>query len=181
MQEEWRNVVDFPEYLVSNYGEVRSLRTERLLKPHVNQRNVSYVVLVLDHVQKNRSISKLVADAFLEPPIRPVFNTPINRNGDRTDNVVTNLLWRPRSFAIMYVRQFNYPLRHGFRQPVVEYDTEEVYPNTFEAAITFGLLDIDVAKAALNQAGYKKYVFPTDQRFDLYETDIYEEGLFYEG
>jgi hypothetical protein len=180
MQEEWTEISEFPGYIVSNYGSVRNLMNERIVVPSINPHNVAYVRLFHNRTQHTRSVAKLVADAFLPPPPRPIFNTPINLNGDRADNQVTNLLWRPRSFAIMYVKQFRYPLRHGFRKPVIEYDTEDVFENTFVAAITFGLLDIDIAKAAVNTTAHQKEVFPTYQRFDIYEEEDPYRDLYFD-
>ena len=73
-----------------------------------------FVGLFRDQEQYKRSVALLVAKAFLKQPSE-FFDTPINLNGDRLDNQVINLMWRPRWFAIKYNRQFREPILSIFR------------------------------------------------------------------
>ena len=114
----------------------------------------------LDHIQHKRSLTVLVADAFLPPPPNPSFNTPIQLDGDRANNDVENLMWRPRWFAVKYHLQFHRP-RRGFIVPIVEIHTGETFPTSWEAAIKYGLLNSEIRDAAMNRT----FVWPTYQEF----------------
>lgn len=159
----WEPIPEFPGYSVSDQGEVRNNNSGRVLTPTANQHGVSQVGLMLDKHQYKRGVALLVATSFIEPE-NEAFDTPINLNGDRMDNRVENLMWRPRWFAITYHRQFHNDLR-GFRKPIVEINTDEVFDTSWDAATKYGLIDREIMLAALNRT----YVWPTYQEFRLIE------------
>lgn len=166
--EEWRVVQHFPNYSVSSAGRVRSDikfkngNTGRILTPKANQRGIAQVGLWHNEVQYKRSVALLVAHAFIHTARPLKFNTPINLDGDRFNNRVENLMWRPRWFASEYFQQFR-SRRAGITTPIVEVKTEEVYENSWVAALTFGLLDKDIYEAIRERT----YVWPTYQRFEI--------------
>ncbi len=162
---EWSIIKDFPRYAVSELGEIRNLRTERILKVKVNQYGVVGVGLMRDGLQFHRSVSLLVAQAFLKP-LRAPFDTPINLDGDRYNNTVSNLMWRPRWFAIAYNRQFKEAFSDAIELPII--DTKEptiVFANSFECATQLGLLEKDLVLSIINRT----YVWPTYQEFGIVE------------
>ena len=117
-----------------------------------------------DGEQKHRSVPLLVAKAFL-PDSVGAFDTPINLDGDRHNNHVANLAWRPRWFAIRYNQQFRYPQENRIMAPVVDLKTGEISENSFECAKKYGLLEKDLIFAILNRT----YVWPTYQEFGIVE------------
>lgn len=166
--EEWRVVQHFPNYSVSNTGLVRSdIRykngnTGLILQPATNQRGIVNVGLVHNGIQYRRSVALLVAHAFIMTarPLR--FDTPINLNGDRYDNHVANLQWRPLWFARRYHSQFSYGVAR-ITSPIVELGSGDVFSDSWVAAVTYGLLDCEIFEAVEN----KTYVWPTYQRFEV--------------
>ncbi len=157
----WREIADFPSYSVSNEGEVRNDNTERIIRQAQTRSGTAYVGLMDRGTQRKRAVALLVASAFLLVKPFPTFNTPINLNGDRLDNQVTNLSWRTRRFAAQYVQQFNYyTLDYG---PVEEMDTRSEFETSWDAATTYGLLDRDIRESTTNRSR----VWPTWQRFRL--------------
>jgi NUMOD4 motif len=159
--EDWRAIRSFPRYSVSTLGRVRNEKTDRLVTMSVNQRGFVIVGLMRDKVQYKRSVTGLVARAFLPPPPNDSFDTPINLNGERTNNYVENLTWRPRWFARKYYWQFLPNAPRGFMVPVEERKTGEIFNTSWEAAITYGLLDREIFIATLNHT----FVWPTYQTF----------------
>ena len=97
INEEWRIIADFPNYEVSNYGEVR-----RVWKNHTNLKATAvngfgYEIVHLSRngENKHRPIHRLVAAAFIDNPD----NLPeVNHiDGDKLNNCVSNLEWVSRS------------------------------------------------------------------------------------
>jgi hypothetical protein len=162
--EEWRMIEQFPDYSVSNYGRIRSDKFDKIMSLSENQFGVVQVGLMRDGEQKHRSVPLLVAKAFLGPP-EPPFDTPINLDGDRHNNAVENLAWRPRWFAIRYNQQFRYPRQNTIEEPIVDLKTGDISENSFECAKRYGLLEEDLIYSIFNRT----YVWPTFQEFGIYE------------
>jgi hypothetical protein len=160
MLTEWQQIRSFPGYSVSDAGFVRNDETGRMMTRLINQSGVVNVGLTKNKIQYKRAVALLVADAFLVPPRHLTFDTPINLDGDRTNNRVDNLLWRPRWFATKYFRQFR-DLMSSPDLPVEELNTHEKFENALEAATTYGLLEMDVRLSIANRTE----VWPTYQRF----------------
>lgn len=85
--EEWRKIKEFPEYEVSNYGNVR--HRERLLTPYKN--NKGYMYVSLSKTEQQKRVHRLVAEAFIPNPDNKPFVNHIDT--DTTNNFATNLEW----------------------------------------------------------------------------------------
>lgn len=164
MQKEWREIVEFPSYSVSSTGLVRNEETDREMTRHVNQRGIVNVSFNRRGVQYKRSVSVLVATAFVVMARSLKFDTPINLDGDRLNNHASNLMWRPRWYATEYFRQFHID-QQGIDRPIQDFKTGEVFKSSWEAALIFGLLELEVIKSVANST----YAWPTYQQFRLYE------------
>jgi len=165
--QEWRAIREFPGYSVSDEGLVRNDDTDRLMARCVNQFDIVHVGLSKLGVQYKRSVPILVANAFIKKP-RESFTTPINLDGDRWNNRASNILWRPRWFARKYFQQFAFEPA-GIRRPIVEVNTGEEFPNSWAAALKYGLLDLEILDAAVNRT----YVWPTYQMFEIIRKNRY--------
>lgn len=90
----WKNIPEFPNYQVSNKGEVKSLnynqtKKEKIMKPHKNIGGYLQIQLSKKGKIKNITVHRLVAEAFIPNPLNlPQIN---HRNEDKTDNRVENL------------------------------------------------------------------------------------------
>lgn len=162
MRERWKKVRGFPDYSVSNTGLIRSDKSGRILSLSENQFGVLCVGMMKSGKQRHRSVSLLVAKAFL-PTRRAAFDTPINLDGDRLNNHVENLAWRPRWFAVKYNQQFRYSYKHTIRESIVDIKTGVISENSFECAKQYGLLEEDIVLSIMNRT----YVWPTYQEFGI--------------
>lgn len=163
MHEEWRDIVGFPGYAVSSTGRVQNIRHDRIIARHVNQQGIVHVSLNQRGRQFRRSVAILVASAFILTARPLSFTTPINVDGDRLNNRADNLLWRPRWYAAEYHSQFR-SLQNGIDEPVEEIKTGEVFKCSWEAAVTYGLLDREVVRSIANRT----YAIPTYQMFKMH-------------
>jgi NUMOD4 motif len=160
--ENWREIDSFPGYSVSDNGRVRADKTGRILSLSENQYGLIHVGLMKDGVQYHRSVPLLVARAFL-PQDKELFDTPINLDGDRHNNRLENLLWRPRWFAIRYNQQFRQPYENPIISRIVDLKTGKVSEDSFACAQEYGLLEQDLVLSILNRT----YVWPTYQEFGI--------------
>jgi hypothetical protein len=160
----WVGVEGFPGYSVHPFGQVRKDSSGRVLQVRLNQYGVPYVGLMRNWKQHIRSLPRLVATTFIPQP-NEVFDTPINLNGDRMDCSVTNLVWRPRWYAVLYNNQFFDRYENPINAPIRDVESGEEFPDSFSAACRFGLLEREVVLSILNYT----LALPTYQRFEIVE------------
>lgn len=163
MNEEWREIWEFPGYSVSNAGRVRNDRKDTYMTLSATERGIIYVSLNRRGDHFKRSVPVLVAEAFVETAKKLSFDTPINLDGDRENNYADNLVWRPRWYAIEYYRQFR-SRPDGINRPILELKTGDVFKSSWQAAISFGLLEREIVRSIV----YLTYALPTFQRFRIH-------------
>ena len=101
--EEWKDIVDYPNYQVSNLGNVKSkerytrqrkgfsLRKERILKQNKDHKGYMQVILYNENGYKHFKVHRLVADAFIT---KIDGKNHINHiDGNKEHNFVDNLEW----------------------------------------------------------------------------------------
>jgi hypothetical protein len=164
VEENWKQVRNFPGYEVSDLGRIRSEKSGRILSLSQNQFGVAQVGMVRDGIQHHRSVPRLVALAFI-PNSLEAYDTPINLDGDRMNNRVDNLIWRPRWFAVRYNQQFKIPYLHHIDRPIQDLKTGIICESSIDCAKRYGLLESDLVMAILNRT----YTWPTYQLFGVVE------------
>lgn len=157
--ENWGSIVGFERYAVSDLGRVRNEDTGRILTVLTNHRDNHYVGLNKNGVQYRRSLPLLVANTFVNHP-QPNFKALIHKDTNKDNNRADNLLWRPQWFAVKYWNQAHKG-KIGSDTPVLELKQHELYPNTWEASLAFGLLESDLILSIVNRT----FTWPTFQEF----------------
>lgn len=96
MEEIWKDIKEYPNYMVSNKGNVKSLNyrhtgREKMLKLSVNNKGYLIVKLYKNRKVKSFRLNRLVAEAFISNPNNyPCVN---HKNEIKDDNRVENLEW----------------------------------------------------------------------------------------
>jgi len=158
--EQWAFIPEFPRYSVNEFGLVRNDETERILRQSRLSDGRMKVGLMSDGIQYQRSVSRLVIQAFVPNPDPRRSNTPIHLDGSLSHCAAHNLAWRPRWFAKVHTRQFR--LDNPDTPPIRNLDTGEIYSGIWEVVKRHGLLRIDVMECI----GREWPVYPIMQRFD---------------
>lgn len=92
--EEWKPVVEFENYEISNMGRLRKTKTQRILKPSLTRSGYLKAILTKEKVSSTKFIHRLVADAFIPNPesnqeVQHIVN-------DKTNNRASSLRWSTR-------------------------------------------------------------------------------------
>ena len=118
--EEFRDIPGYEGlYEVSNLGRVRSLETERILKPSKNTWGYLFVSLYKNGIKKAVRIHRLVALAFIPNPDNlPCIN---HKDEDKTNNTVDNLEWCDDKYNANYGTR-NERIAEKTRKPVLQFD-----------------------------------------------------------
>lgn len=112
--EEWREIQEFPNYSVSNFGNIKNNKTNKVLK--LNLKGGYYnISLINENGQKSFKVHRLVALAFISNPEN---KSDVNHEDkNKINNNVTNLTWMTRkennqhkSLGLVYKSNKNKPI-----------------------------------------------------------------------
>lgn len=149
MRAQWYELDDFPDYAVSDLGEVSNIKTGMPRKTSMNQFGIVKISLYQGRELITRSVAVLVADAFV-PGRTDLFNTPIHLDGDRENCRADNLMWRPRWFAVRFHRQFENEEFHNSNVEIMELTTGRRYSSVKAACMDLGLFYNDVYRSYIH-------------------------------
>lgn len=142
--ENWKIINDFPDYEVSDLGNIRNIKTQKILKPYKSYylKRPGYerykVGLYKNNKRYRRFIHQLVAKAFLEIPktnpdgtLLDLKTLQINhKDCDTSNNKVSNLEWCDSGYNNRAREQ---------AKPIKCIETNEIFPCAFYAAEKYGL------------------------------------------
>ena len=149
--ENWRRLVNFPNYEGSDEGRIRNIKTQRILKPYVDNRGRAIVCLKKNNSRHAVGVRKAIADTFLGE--HPGLDTR-NKDRDATNNRPDNIEWCTRSEIVsdLFQRGDRLPSR-GTAVRVKE--TNDIYRSATECARAIGCDPSEIFKC-LN--GQRKHI-----------------------
>lgn len=89
----WKNIVNFENYLISDKGEIKSIKTGKIMKPWLNKEG--YLTITLKNIygkRKTFKVHRLVARTFIPNPDNKITVHHIDKN--KQNNKINNLEWR---------------------------------------------------------------------------------------
>ena len=115
--EEWKNVIGYEGlYEVSNKGNVRNVRRNKLLRLPKNYYGYIQVCLYKNGISTGFLVHRLVAQAFIHNPDNlPQVN---HKDEDKTNNNVDNLEWCDQAYNNLYgtrlEKSINTKIKNGY-------------------------------------------------------------------
>lgn len=127
----WRSYLDYENYLISNFGRIRNIKTDRLLKPSVTSGYLK-VRLCKNGIIQDLLIHKLVYAVFNSEEYLNDRKMVIDHiDGNKINNNFNNLRKISNSenaFAALYEQKTN-----GSIKPVAQYSLDGELINTFSS------------------------------------------------
>ena len=124
MNEEWKVIERFPNYEVSNIGQIRKTSTKRVKMPEISKSGYPTIRLSIGKAGSgiHQNIHRLVAEAFLPNP----GNLPcVNHiDGDKTNNHVDNLEWC--SYSHNNRHAYDHGLKKAYQQRITDKDRKRI-------------------------------------------------------
>jgi hypothetical protein len=102
IEEIWKTIEDYPDYMISNMGRVKSLKygKERIIKQLKNKDGYWRVILCKEGKTKQYYIHRLVAMNFIPNPNNlPIIN---HKDENPSNNCVSNVEWCSYTYNINY-------------------------------------------------------------------------------
>jgi hypothetical protein len=154
MKEIFKDIEGYPNYQISNYGNVKSLNynhtgKEKILKPTKDKKGYLRVCLSKQGKLKNHKIHRLVAEAFIENQNNYLMVN--HKDENKENNCVSNLEWCTAKYNINYgthnqrvaESNTNHPKRS---KPVLCVETGVVYPSAIEVQRQLGFSQGNISK-----------------------------------
>ena len=137
LKETWKVIKEFPNYEVSIYGNVRNVKTKKILKPFIKNKQKSYLRVRLYNNGKDYElyVHVLVAKAFLPDTNRNPDGTIMvghhqvnHRDECKTNNNLLNLEWCDSRYNNYYSDTFR-----KLQKQVQCIETGVAYESTYDA------------------------------------------------
>lgn len=135
-EEIWKLSLSFPEYEISNKGNVRNKKTKHIIVASPNKKGYYHLGLYANGQRKNVYVHQLVAEAFLLCGSQP--NMEVNhKDGDKSNNTVENLEWCTRSENTKHAFKngLKKPIDHPFSKRVKVVETGKEYESIRKCAV----------------------------------------------
>lgn len=107
----FKTIEEFPNYMVSNFGNVKGNYSGIILKPYYNKKGYSLVTLCKPkQEQANRFVHRLVAKTFIENPNN--YDQVNHIDGNKSNNHISNLEWcnytQNKAHAVKVLNSFKF-------------------------------------------------------------------------
>ena len=134
VDEQWVEIPQYEDYIVSNLGRIKSVRTDTLLKQSSNGTNLIITLRDGGRTKVTRMVKTLVAEAYLDDPPKPSGYTLMHVDGDRENCRADNLRW----ISLRDLRWRAWMESQGFdpdSKPIKIFEKDLTFNNIFECAL----------------------------------------------
>jgi hypothetical protein len=152
--EKFRQLKEYPNYLISNQGKILSLEKGIWLKPRATNgdRHVQ-VCLTTNKKRKWMYVHRLVALAFIKKPNKYI-NLVMHKDDNPKNNNVDNLQWGTQYLNMQ--QRFNYPAQRNKNIRNTFYQQRKTYKGTIVSLIKEIAKEFNVSYSSVCAVIYKK-------------------------
>ena len=101
----WKPIRNFPSYNASSEGRIMNVRTQRILKPTINEKGYFQVCLRKNGRQYSVRVHRIIAETFLGENLDMEVR---HKDDDRLNNNVENLEWCTRKEIVANRRRIRH-------------------------------------------------------------------------
>ena len=154
MIEEWKDIPNHKGlYKISDLGNVKSLYSNKILKPSIDKYGYTRFSATKDKIQKTLIIHRLVAKLFIPNPNNlPQVN---HKDEDKLNNSIDNLEWCTSTYNHSYGTGNIRRKVNQKAKAVVQYTTNNSYINSFfsikEAERVTGIKSYNISAVCKNK------------------------------
>lgn len=153
MEEVYKTIEDYPNYQISNLGNVKNTKADTILKPYNTKSGYLHIDLFNENGRKTFTVHRLVASTFLDNPNNHPIINHINEN--KTDNRVENLEWCDSKYNINYgTTQIRRVEKKKIR--ILQYTKEGKYVNEWDSIKTASQ-SLNISKSLISECCSGKY------------------------
>lgn len=143
IDEEWKVIAEFPQYLISNYGRVKNSKNNHIMIGGYDKDGYRQVTFSVDKKQYNRRVCRLVAIAFVPNPNKfPVVN---HKDEVKDNDYYKNLEWCTVLYNNNYGTKCN-----SMRKSVICVETNQIYKGLREAERQTGIFHANISRCCRN-------------------------------
>lgn len=129
MKEIWKDIKETKGiYQVSNKGRVR--KGNKIIKQFDNGNGYMYVATFVDNKHKNKRVSRLVAQEFVENPNKYLYVNHIDEN--RKNNNAENLEWCSIKYNNNYGKRIE-KYKMARYKPIIQYDRDNNFVKRWDS------------------------------------------------
>jgi hypothetical protein len=158
--EEWRDVVGYEgKYLVSNIGNIKSVKRDKILTPKKNHDGYLRIQLWKNNKAVFVSIHRLVAESFIPNHENKPFVNHID--GTKNNNLVENLEWVTQSENVRHAWNNGFcggSINGKHSKAVDQYDLNgnyiNTYPSTMEVERQLGIPHSQISNVCKKKKNY---------------------------
>ena len=137
IMKDWRTIPSYPDYEASDDGEIRNIKTGRIMKQQTNDRGNYSLQLRKDKRSHTVRASRLVAEAFVPCDEDIAYLDAIHIDSDKSNNRPDNLKWGTRKETAR--NAFDNGVRRGPRSMGIRIvETGEEFDSIRECARALG-------------------------------------------
>lgn len=153
-------------YAISNLGNVKNIRTNKVLNPSIRPDGYKSVLLSKDGIKQSIRVHQLVAMYFLKPVVGKTFVNHIN--GIKHDNRAENLEWCNHQENMLHASENNLIHKKYNNIYVYDYNTKELLFNfeSVKQCSKFLNLKVEMIYRVLQgkQNHHKNFYFKSESR-----------------
>ncbi len=131
--EMWKNIENYEGlYQVSNYGRVKNLKRNTILKSGINKNGYCYVILSKNNKSKWHSVHRLVAKAFIDNINN--YKCVNHKDENKQNNNANNLEWCTHKYNNNYGTRIK-KVAKATSKKVIQYDNQNNFIKIWDSII----------------------------------------------